>query len=225
MQTDYGLANLVRKALMKKGGAAYVPPGPDTFPKVEQFHAFVIGSGGIPCATWLDGTSPGEQALPELLDLLIGKGAATFNIIPDRNWNIADPAAKEVKVRNLYAAVEMAADNALPILVGTEMNSPGQPLVDQFDAPELAPVRDLFLDGAHFLYGHTMLGRYGTFGYTSDWAAVTLTPVAPPTRFTLPWGAVCRPAHAASRSSRACRRIRRPKTSSRHCRQNKASHR
>ncbi|MCB0162169.1 MAG: hypothetical protein KDD83_28725, partial [Caldilineaceae bacterium] len=49
-------------------------------------------------------------------------------------------------------------------------NSPGQPLVDQFDAPELAPVRDLFLDGAHFLYGHTMLGRYGTFGYTSDWA-------------------------------------------------------
>ena len=170
MQTDYGLANLVRKALMKKGGAAYVPPGPDTFPKVEQFHAFVIGSGGIPCATWLDGTSPGEQALPELLDLLIGKGAATFNIIPDRNWNIADAAVKEVKVRNLYAAVEMAADNALPILVGTEMNSPGQPLVDQFDAPELAPVRDLFLDGAHFLYGHTMLGRYGTFGYTSDWA-------------------------------------------------------
>ena len=170
MQTDYGLANLVRKALMKKGGAAYVPPGPDTFPKVDQFHAFVIGSGGIPCATWLDGTSPGEQALPELLDLLIGKGAATFNIIPDRNWNIADAAVKEVKVRNLYAAVEMAADNALPILVGTEMNSPGQPLVDQFDAPELAPVRDLFLDGAHFLYGHTMLGRYGTFGYTSDWA-------------------------------------------------------
>jgi hypothetical protein len=61
-------------------------------------------------------------------------------------------------------------DNALPILVGTEMNSPGQPLVDQFDAPELAPVRDIFLDGANFLYGHTMLARHGHFGYTGDWA-------------------------------------------------------
>lgn len=170
MRTDYGLANLVRKALMKKGGAAYVAPGPDTFPKVEQFHEFVIGCGGIPCVTWLDGTSPGEQALPELIQLLVAKGAATFNIIPDRNWNITDPKTKEIKVRNLYAAVEMAADNALPILVGTEMNSPGQPLVDQFDAPELAPVRDIFLDGAHFLYGHTMLARHGHFGYTGEWA-------------------------------------------------------
>lgn len=170
MQTDFGLANLVRKGLMKKGGAAYVQPGPDTFPQVEEFHKLVIGCGGIPCATWLDGTSPGEQALPELLDLLVSKGAATFNIIPDRNWNIADAATKEVKVRNLYQAVELAGDYALPILVGTEMNSPGQPLVDQFDAPELAPVRAQFLEGAYFLYGHTMLARHGAFGYTSAWA-------------------------------------------------------
>ena len=47
--------------------------------------------GALPCATWLDGTSAGEQAIDELLDLLIGKGAVALNIIPDRNWNIADP--------------------------------------------------------------------------------------------------------------------------------------
>ena len=170
MQTDYGLANLVRKALMKKGGAAYVPPGPDTFPKVDQFHAFVLGSGGIPCATWLDGTSPGEQALPELLDLLIGKGAATFNIIPDRNWNLANPEEKERKLLALYNVVRLAQSLDLPLNVGTEMNSPGNKLVDDFDAAELAPVRQAFLDGAHFIYGHTVMQRTLGLGYQSAWA-------------------------------------------------------
>ena len=130
----------------------------------------VAGCGALACVTWLDGTSAGEQALPELLDLLIGKGAVAFNIIPDRNWNIADPAVKQVKVQNLYDAVALATARDLPILVGTEMNSPGQPVVDQFDAPELAPVREAFVDGAHFLYGHTALARHAGLGCAGAWA-------------------------------------------------------
>jgi len=58
--------------------------------------------------------------------------------------------------------------------VGTEMNRPGQKLVDDFDAPELAPLRQAFLDGAHFVYGHTSLQRSAGLGYQSRWARAHL---------------------------------------------------
>jgi hypothetical protein len=59
---------------------------------------------------------------------------------------------------------------ALPLNVGTEMNSFGQKVVDSFDAPELAPVRQAFVDGAYFVYGHTVLRRALGLGYQSEWA-------------------------------------------------------
>lgn len=170
----YGTANLIRAKLMKQGGAAYVQPGPDTFPAVETVNALFQACGALPCLTWLDGTSPGEQAMPELAELMMAKGAVTFNIIPDRNWRIADPETKRVKVSNLHGVVDLATRHGLPILAGTEMNSPGQPLVDDFTVPELAPVRQAFLDGAHFLHGHTLLGRHAGLGYGSAWAAAHL---------------------------------------------------
>lgn len=166
--------NLIRAKLMKRGGVGYVQPSRDTFPTVEEFHTLIVQCGALPCATWLDGTSEGEQAIEELLDLLIGKGVVALNIIPDRNWNIADPEARQLKVQNLYNVVRLAQELALPLNVGTEMNSFGQKLIDDFDAPELAPVRQAFLDGAHFIYGHTVLQRALGLGYQSEWAEVHL---------------------------------------------------
>jgi hypothetical protein len=151
--------NLIRARLMKRGGVGYIQPTPDMFPSVA-----------LPCATWLDGTSAGEQAIRELLELLIGKGAVAMNIVPDRNWNIADPETRRVKLQNLYDVVRLAEELALPLNVGTEMNSFGQKVVDDFDAPELAPVRQAFLDGAYFIYGHTALQRALGLGYQSEWA-------------------------------------------------------
>ena len=168
------LQNLVRAKLMKRGGVGYVQPGLDTFPKVEAFHKLITACGALPCAAWLDGTSPGEQAMEELLTLLIDKGAVALNIVPDRNWNIADPDVKQVKVQNLYDVVALAQRLDLPLNIGTEMNSFGQKMVDDFDAPELAPVRDAFLDGAFFIYGHTMLQRTCGLGYLSPWAVALL---------------------------------------------------
>jgi hypothetical protein len=161
--------NVVRAKLMKRGGVGYVQPGPETFPTVEEFHQLIIPCGALPCAAWLDGTSAGEQAIEELLALLIGKGVVALNIIPDRNWNIAGPDAKRLKVQKLYEVVELAQKLDLPLNVGTEMNAYGQKLVDDFDAPELAPVRDAFLDGAYFIYGHTVAQRTLGFGYQSEW--------------------------------------------------------
>jgi hypothetical protein len=159
---------------MKKGGVGYVQPGPDTFPTVEEFHRFIIACGALPCATWLDGLSAGEQAIEELLELLIGKGVVALNIVPDRNWNIADPDQKRLKMQKLYEVVELAQKLDLPLNVGTEMNAYGQKLVDDFDAPELAPVRAAFMDGAYFIYGHTVAQRALGLGYQSDWARTHL---------------------------------------------------
>jgi len=168
------LQNLVRAKLMKRGGVGYVQPGHDTFPSAEEFHKLILACGALPCAAWLDGTSAGERAIEELLALLIGKGVVALSIVPDRNWNVPDPEIRRVKVQNLYDVVRLARELALPLIVGTEMNSYGQRLVDDFDAPELAPVREAFIDGAYFIYGHTVLQRALGMGYQSDWAQAHL---------------------------------------------------
>lgn len=162
--------NHLRVKLMKKGGPGYVQPDAGSFPRVDPFHEMIVACGALPCAAWVDGLSEGEQAIGELLELLMGKGAVTFNIIPDRNWNIADPQQKKLKLQKLYEIVEITHDLGLPLNIGTEMNSFGQKLVDDFDAPELAPVRQAFLDGAYFVYGHVALERAFGLGFLSDWA-------------------------------------------------------
>jgi hypothetical protein len=64
----------------------------------------------------------------------------------------------------------LAEEMALPLNVGTEMNSLGQPMMDDYDAPVFAPVRQQFLDGAHCIYGHTVMARALGLGYQSGWA-------------------------------------------------------
>ncbi len=174
MRDGPAFQNLVRGRLMKRGGVAYVQPGPATFPLLDTVQTLILDAGALPCYAFLDGTSAGEGALDELLDLLVAKGTVAVNIIPDRNWNIADPETKRVKLQNLYALVALAREMALPLNVGTEMNSPGNRLVDDFAAPELAPCREAFLDGAYFVYGHTMMGRAICLGYGSEWARSNL---------------------------------------------------
>jgi hypothetical protein len=174
MSDPANFQNTIRSKLMKRGGPGYVQPGPESFPVVEDFHKLIVACGALPCATWLDGTSAGEQAIGELMDMLVRKGAVAMNIVPDRNWNITDPDVKRLKVQKLYEVVQLAQDLALPLNVGTEMNSYGQKLVDDFDAPELAPVQQAFLDGAHFIYGYTALQRHYGLGYQSDWARAQL---------------------------------------------------
>ncbi len=90
--------------------------------------------------------------------------------MPDRSWNLPNQEEKRLKLDNLYQVVELARTFDLPLNVGTEMNSFGQKIVDDFDAPELAPVRQAFIDGAYFVYGHTVMQRKLTLGYQSAWA-------------------------------------------------------
>jgi hypothetical protein len=160
---------LVRKKLIKRGGIAYVTPDPAKFPTISEFNEIIRAVGAIPCMAWLDGTSEGERDIKKLLEFMIEKGVRAVNIIPDRNWNISDPEVKTRKVEALYKIVELANVHHLPIMIGTEMNSPGQKFVDNLDEPELSVVKKTFQHGAQFIYGHTRLERIWGLGYQSSW--------------------------------------------------------
>lgn len=162
--------DLIRAKLMKRGGVGYAQPGPDTFPPLDEVNRAIIDCGAIPTYAFLDGLSEGEQHMEELLELLIGKGMAGLTIIPDRNWNIADPEMRAVKVNKLQEVMALAKALALPVIVGTEMNKAGQRIIDDFDAEPLRPFRNDFLRGADFICGHTLVQRALELGYQSDWA-------------------------------------------------------
>lgn len=162
--------DMIRAKLMKRGGVGYVQPGPDTFPHLDDVNRAIIACGAIPVVAWLDGTTAGEQRMDELLRHHITRGAGAFNIIPDRNWNLPDVDQRARKVVELYRVVELARAHDLPIIVGTEMNKAGQRLIDDFDAEPLQPLRQDMLDGANFIFGHTVMQRALGLGYWSSWA-------------------------------------------------------
>ncbi|MDR3212266.1 MAG: hypothetical protein LBU79_10180 [Planctomycetota bacterium] len=161
--------NAIRGKLMKKGGVGYVQPDGGSFPSQTDFFAMIRDAGAIPCLAWLDGSSLGETDPNRLLGDFLDLGIMAVNIIPERNWNLADPKKKEERLDALARFIQTARQLDLPILAGTEMNSPGQKLVDLFDTPELAPYREDFQQAAYWLYGHTCLARTSGMGVGSDW--------------------------------------------------------
>lgn len=170
MQDNAGFQNLVRSKLMKRGGVGYVQPSPAKFPTLEELNRLIHACGALSCSAWLDGFSEVEQDAAGWLSFQVAQGAVAINIVPDRNWNIADESLRRQKVARLHEIITLAGEFDLPILVGTEMNSFGQKLVDDFDAPALAPYRQRFLDGAFFVVGHTILQRALRLGFHSAWA-------------------------------------------------------
>ncbi len=161
------LLNTIRAKTMKRGGVGYVRPDKGSFPLMADTNRFILAAGGIPTVTWLDGTSEGEKAIEELLEVSKATGAAAINIIPDRNYG---PGHGEEKLANLYDVVELAEKLHLPIIVGTEMNSPGQKFVDDFASKELSSLVPAFLKGACIFYAHSVLQQQCGLGYTSEWA-------------------------------------------------------
>ena len=184
------LLNTIRAKTMKRGGVGYVLPDKGSFPQIADTNQFVLAAGGIPTLTWLDGTSEGEKAIEELLDVAMSTGAAAINIIPDRNYT---PGARNEKIDNLYQVVELAEKLHLPVVVGTEMNSPGQKFVDDFDTDELRPLVPIFLKGAHIVYAHSVLQQKCGLGYTSEWAKKNFKSVAEKNEFFRELGSLLKP--------------------------------
>ncbi len=175
-----GLLSKIRSVTMKRGGIGYVQPDRGAFPRMEEMNQFVLAAGGIPTLAWLDGTSPGEERIEELLAIAMNMGTAAINIIPDRNYI---PGVRDKKLAYLERVVGLAQKLSLPIIVGTEMNSPGQRILDDFDSRELAPLAPAFLEGALIVYAHSLLQPRG-MGYTGEWARKYLPNKEERNRFT-----------------------------------------
>jgi len=160
------LINAIRAKTMKKGGVGYVQPGSGSFPSMAAMNEFFLACGAIPAITWLDGTSDGEKEIDELVKVCMSSGAAVINIIPDRNYT---PGVRDQKYENLKAVIDLANKLDLPVIVGTEMNSPGNKFVDAFETEELRPFVPVFLKGAYIVFAHTILQKH-KMGYLSEWA-------------------------------------------------------
>jgi len=162
-----GLQQAVRARLMKRGGPGYVEPDAGSFPQMDEMNGFIMGAGGMAAYAWLDGTSEGEGDIERLIAVAMSSGADAINIIPDRNYT---PGKRDARLENLEQVVALAEELGLLVIVGTEMNSPGQKLVDDFASAELAPLLPVFVKGAHVVYAHGALERAAGLGYTSAWA-------------------------------------------------------
>jgi len=162
------LEERLRTRLVKRGGIGYQPPTSQTFPPVEKFIEWVLSCRAIPMVAWLDGMSPAEEAPQALLESLTAKGAAAVNIIPDRNCNVVDADLQSLKREKLSEFVKTAESLDLPINIGTEMNKPGLPFVDDLTDNFLTPFGETFRRGARIIVGHSILLRYADFSYADD---------------------------------------------------------
>ncbi len=174
------LQALIRSKTMKQGGIGYVQPDGGSFPMLSEMNAFVLEAGAIPTLAWLDGMSEGESPAEQLVEMALASGTAAINIIPDRNYK---PGVKDQKLAKLNEIVALAERFHLPVMVGTEMNAPGNKFVDSFGSSELKPLVPVFMRGAHIIYGHTVLQRQLGLGYLSPWAAGRFSGPAEKNRF------------------------------------------
>ncbi len=161
------LQALIRAKTMKRGGVGYVQPDKGSFPTMAQTNSFILEAGGIPTLTWLGGFSDAEKEIEKLLEISMNTGVAAVNLIPGRNFT---PGVKDQKLANLNHIAELAESLDLPVVVGTEMNSPGLKFVDDFKSKELGPLSHIFLKGAHIVYAHSVLQKQLGLGYVSKWA-------------------------------------------------------
>ncbi|RDH83763.1 MAG: hypothetical protein DIZ80_06395 [endosymbiont of Galathealinum brachiosum] len=170
---DLKLEAFIRLKLMKKGGIAYQQPSPDNFPNLSDVNQYTKLLNGISVMAWVDGMSPAEAHIEDLIQYHLSLGAKGINIIPDRNYNIQDKELKKRKIDELYKVVGIAEENNIPIMVGTELNAPGLKFVDDFSSPELTPLLPIFIKGAEVYYGHTIEQSNSGHGYCSKWSERT----------------------------------------------------
>jgi hypothetical protein len=185
-----GMTDLIRAKTMKQGGAGYVQPDSGSFPKMSEMNQFVLQCGALPTMTWLDGCSAGEESIEELIEVGRSTGVVVFNIIPDRNYT---PGSPDQKLANLQKVVEITKDFGMPLLGGTEMNSPGQKFVDDFDSNELKPMHPQFLQGSRILHAHSSLQRTAGMGYLSEWSQDQFSSVSSKNEFYSHFGEVFSP--------------------------------
>jgi hypothetical protein len=121
-----------------------VQPDAGTFPPLERSTRWRWHCRALPCAAWLDGMSrTASSATTNCSTLMVGQGrrCAQHRARPQLEYRLIPKQAALKQQQPVRGCCTWRRRWTLPLNVGTEMNSFGQPLVDNFDAPALAPVR------------------------------------------------------------------------------------
>ena len=197
------LQALIRAKTMKKGGVGYAAADAGSFPKMAEVNKFIIDAGGIPTLAWLDGTTDGEKQIRELIEVAKKSGTALINIIPDRNFT-PGKGTQDEKCRNLYEIVELAGELGMPLIAGTEMNSPGLKFVDDFKTAELQPLVEPFWCGAMIVYAHSVLMRNIGVGYIGKWAENNFSDINAKNQFFTDAGELLNPSKEATLKELDC---------------------
>jgi hypothetical protein len=197
MKDSVKFRDVMRAKLMKRGGVGYVAPEAGSFPAIDDMIAMSAAAGALPTNTWLDGMNPGEDTAKEIVAHYGAKGVLVWNLIPDRNWRIADVDDRARKVEKMHEiAAEVAAANIL-LVHGTERNKAGLPFVDDLGGEFLAPIAGQLRDGALALYGHTAMTRFADRPLGGEWARGAFDDAGARNRFYREVGRLLEPGEGA----------------------------
>lgn len=148
----------IRAKLMKRGGVGYVQPDSGSFPNIKEFFDWVSACGGKPTATWLDGMSDGEKDPIKLLDIYCSYGAQALNIVPFRGYK---PEKAAQLYENMGSLVHEARKRGMLIIIGTELNAPGLPFVNNWASKNNTPYRRVAGDDGSTLCKYVAEKRAG----------------------------------------------------------------
>lgn len=160
------LSRAIDEKLFVRGGSGYYSPDATSYPGVTQFFRDIAAAGAVPCLCWQDETFSGGAGVEALLDAAIGWGALCVGVKFPVVWSECRPGFAE----RLGRMAEAARARSLPLLVGSNMLRDGD-FGEWRDAAELHALREDFLAGAFWLYGHAFLARRAGMGFVSDWAS------------------------------------------------------
>lgn len=163
-----GLENEIRGALLKAGGAAFVPEDPKAFLSFDEVWNLIVDAGGIPCYPVLLDFGKGnftdfEENKEKLLEILKAKNVYSIELIPGRNQF---PILKDF--------VQFFHENDFVITFGSEHNTPkldplklsvggGIDLVDE--------LKEINFQGSAIIAAHQYLLAIGEEGYLKNGVA------------------------------------------------------
>jgi len=163
--SEAGIENDIRSALLKKGGAAFVPEDPSAFPPIEKVVSYILDAGGIPCyPVLLDGTKGDltdfEGNWPVVHETLQKLNIHAIELIPSRNT-----------VSRLREFVQFFSQKGYTISFGSEHNTPGVfPVEVKIEGDKQLPedLREVAWKGACIIAAHQYLRARGEQGFLDE---------------------------------------------------------
>lgn len=154
LDNEAALENEIRSALLKSGGAAFIPESPEQFLNLDGIRELILKSGGVPTYPLLaDSVNGGytefEESKEALLETLTKKGIYSIEFITNRNSTAA-----------LEDYASFFVEKGFMVSFGSEHNTPELIPIKLFDkaSNDLSnKLKQINYDGACLLAAHQYL--------------------------------------------------------------------